>query len=422
MLSGDNISHRNITNIFFVIFAHTVCASYMRHKNKYASEGYYGLFNDSFPPIMDGVTLTVENYARLLEKRGMTPCVVTPSNPAKTETTYDVLRYFSLPIYGRYPYRYGYPKLDFNIWRELRRRPFRLVHSHCPFSSGRLALYTARQQHIPLIGTFHSKYRTDMEHSMRHMPWLVDKTMKKIVSFFEACDEVWIPQAHVEETVREYGYRGKLTVMENGNDFASECELTSQLKQDARNRLNIPDDTIALLFVGQHIWEKGIRIIADALHQLKGQLKFKMNFIGNGYALEDLKELIADYGLQDCVEIHGMIQDRDSLRDFYAGSDLFLFPSFYDNAPLVVREAAAMGTPSVLPIGSTASEVINAGVNGFLAERTPEAYAAIIRNLASRRHDLAAAGINARATIARSWDDVIDEVADRYAHIIKNYK
>ena len=58
-----------------------------------------------------------------------------------------------------------------------------------------------------------------------------------------------------------------------------------------------------------------------------------------------------------------------------SAADLFLFPSMYDNAPLVVREAAMMGTPSVILKGSTASEVIVDGVNGFLADQTPDSYA-----------------------------------------------
>ena len=34
------------------------------------SREVYGLFNDSFPPVLDGVTLTVENYSRWLHEAG----------------------------------------------------------------------------------------------------------------------------------------------------------------------------------------------------------------------------------------------------------------------------------------------------------------------------------------------------------------
>ena len=386
-------------------------------------KGLYGIFNDSFPPILDGVTLTVQNYVHWLMEAGHTPCVVTPWNPVSEEMNYDVMRYFSLPIRSRKPYRYGYPKLDPFIWRRLRKTDFRILHSHCPFSSGRLAVYVKRHRNVPLVGTFHSKYKSDLEHSFKRMPWCVPIIMNRILDFFNSCDEVWIPQAQVEETVREYGYKGRLEVVENGNDFAS--RVTGDIwkyKEEARKRLGFSGNGINILFVGQHIWEKGIGVIADTLRLLDGKEEFRMNFIGTGYAAEDLRGRLSDYGLEGKVKMHGVITDRDILSDYYAASDLFLFPSYYDNAPLVVREAAAMGTPAVLPEGSTASEVIRDGENGFLAARTPESIAALVARLGKDRDYLRRVAMGARNSLVRSWQDVVGEVMDRYDVIIKNHK
>jgi glycosyltransferase involved in cell wall biosynthesis len=382
---------------------------------------YYGLFNDSFPPILDGVTQTVVNYAYHLKGMELEPIVVTPKNPQNYPTDYKVLRYFSLPIKNRHPYRYGYPKLDFKIWRDLRHTPFKIIHSHSPFSAGRLAVYAARKQSVPLIGTFHSKYKTDLQHSFPHSPFIVNSIMKRIISFFNSCDEVWIPQAKVEETVREYGYNGKLTVVENGNDFAIDGDIETT-KRNCRKRLGVHDNELSLLFVGQHIYEKGIDIIIDTLREIKDYIPFKMNFIGTGYALEDSKKKIIKYGLEERVHFHGCINSRQELRDFYAASDLFLFPSLYDNAPLVVREAAALETPSILIQGSTASEIIHKDKNGFLSTGTPHDYAAIIRHLYSNPDIIRKAGKDARSSLVRSWDDVMREVSLRYSDIIKSYK
>lgn len=385
--------------------------------------GLYGIFNDSFPPILDGVTLTVENYVYWLRQAGLQPCVVTPWNPVSVAQDYPVMRFFSLPIRSRKPYRYGYPKLDPLIWTRLRNTDFKILHSHCPFSSGRLAVYVKKHQHIPLIGTFHSKYRSDLEHSFKLMPWCIPIIMKRILNFFNACDEVWIPQAQVEDTAREYGYKGKLTVVENGNDFASIIkEDLWEYKKAAKERIGIRQDSLNLLFVGQHIWEKGIRVIIDALALIKDKVPFNMNFIGNGYASGELSDLVRQLNLGDKVMINGIINDRKLLSDYYAGSDLFLFPSFYDNAPLVIREAAAMGTPAVLLEGSTAAEVINDGMNGFLTARSPEAFAGLITHLASDRQTLRRVANEARNTLVRSWEDVVGEVIDRYKVIISRNK
>lgn len=378
---------------------------------------YIGIFNDSFPPIIDGVTQTVLHYAQELQQKGEDICVVTPYNPVKTEVPYDVIRYFSLPIRSRYPYRYGYPKLDPFIWRKLTDNQFKIIHSHSPFAAGRLGVYAKRKQGIPLIGTFHSKYKSDLKHSFKLLPFCVPIIMKRILNFYNACDEVWIPQAAVEETVREYGYEGKVTVVENGNDFAD--TPWSDVEKMKYGREDHSDNALNLLFVGQHIWEKGIGIIIDALNLLKDKMPFNMTFIGEGYAKQDLVAKIKELGLEDKVNIMGVTNDRELLRKKYAEANIFLFPSRYDNAPLVVREAAAMGTPSIIPKNSTASEVIRHRENGFLTEDNAEAYAAEILRLNADRRELEECGIKARNTLVRSWKDVMDEVYERYNVLIE---
>lgn len=383
-------------------------------------QGLYGIFNDSFPPIIDGVTLTVENYAYWISKNGGTPCIVTPWNPEEIATPYHVLRYVSLPIQNRHPYRYGYPKLDPFIWKRLRNTDFKILHSHCPFSSGRLAVYVKKHQKVPLIGTFHSKYKEDLQHSFRHFPFCVPIIMKRILNFFNACDEVWIPQKDVEETVRSYGYKGPLTVVENGNDFASLIQGDiREYKLKAKKRLGWDEKDFNMLFVGQHIWEKGLSIILKTIEELKEIKSIKINFIGDGYASSDMKKLIKEKSLENKIKLNGLVTDRKILSDYYAASDLFFFPSMYDNAPLVVREAAALGTPALLLKGSTASEVIQDSINGYLVDNNVEEICGIIKQLDKERESLYKTGLNARNTLVRSWEDVVGEVLDRYETAIK---
>lgn len=380
------------------------------------SENVYGLFNDSFPPVLDGVTLTVQNYAKWLTGHGRKVCVVTPWNPFDPpHPDFEMHRYFSLPIYNRRPYRYGYPRVDPVIWWHIRRVPFRIVHAHCPFSSGRLARYAAKRHRVPLVATFHSKYKTDLDRSLP--PFMVRYQMKRIRDFYNSADAVWIPQAAVEETVREYGITAPVTVVDNGNDFG-DTPVSSAV---ARQRLGISPQRLVLLFVGQHIREKGVDIIIDALGRLPDSLDWEMHFVGTGYALSDMRRRVSALGLDSRVTFHGVISSRERLGDIYAASDLFLFPSYYDNAPLVVREAAMMGTPAVLLRGSTASEVIADGENGFLTGRTPQDYAGTIARLGADRDALRHAADGARRTLSRSWSDVMDEVAMRYEEIIEKY-
>ena len=199
-----------------------------------------------------------------------------------------------------------------------------------------------------------------------------------------------------------------LEVVENGNDMARlDVEELPRNHVEARRRLGMDPDVPALLFVGQHILEKGVRVILDALLLLRDRgMPFVMNYIGTGYAAEELRRVVK----------------RRLLADYYAASDLFLFPSYYDNAPLVVREAASMGTPSLIPSGSTAAGVIDHGHNGFLCPRTARDYAEAIASLSADRASLRLAGRGARLSLVRSWDDVMREVADRYSDLIAYHK
>ncbi|MBR6493608.1 MAG: glycosyltransferase, partial [Paludibacteraceae bacterium] len=208
----------------------------------------YGIFNDNFPPILDGVALTAQNYAYWLNEKGYDVRVITPYAP-KSEAVlnaagYPINRYISVPIPFRHPYRYGMPYIDLPFMRNWRKMQFELVHAHCPFTTGDLALSASRKQQIPLVATFHSKYRQDFEHNVKSKI-VVDWMVRHIIRFFEQADEVWIPQAAVEPTLREYGFKGHVEVVENGNDFYTPSPQIAAMRKEMREELGLePDETM----------------------------------------------------------------------------------------------------------------------------------------------------------------------------------
>jgi glycosyltransferase involved in cell wall biosynthesis len=298
---------------------------------------------------------------------------------------------------------------------KMERIPFKLVHAHCPFSAGTIALRIAKEQGIPFVATFHSKYRQDFERIIPNK-FIVDYIIKNIIRFFETADEVWIPQADVEDTIREYGFKGHVEVVDNGNDYSSEAP-EPLLKEKARAQLGLAKDDNVFLFVGQHIWEKNTAFIIDALERLK-DVPYRMFFVGTGYAAEEMQERVKSKGLADRVTFTGQLTNRYALRDYYAAADLFLFPSKYDNAPLVVREAAAVKTPAIVMAHSTSAGVIRDGFNGFTTNDSLPFFADKIRSLVHDKELIRRAGQNASQTIARPWSDVIDEVGYRYNELI----
>lgn len=376
-----------------------------------------GLFNDSYPPIMDGVAVTVYNYAFWLNKKNQDVTVVAPKAPNfQDKEDFEVMRYASVPIPQRKPYRLGLPYMDIQFLNNLyAKKDFHLVHAHSPFVAGRLATKIARKRKIPIVGTFHSKYKDDFKRALS-LDFAANQITNMIIHFFEQLDEVWIPQASVEETIREYGFKGNVQVVNNGTDFKTNNAI-EPIKSSARETLNIPQDEFVFLFVGQHIWEKNTKLIIDALGLLQ-ETDFKMFFIGDGYAAERMKEMVKEKNLESKIIFKGIILERQILKKYYVAADLFLFPSLYDNAPLVVREAAALHTPSIIVKNSTASEVVVDNVNGYLTDNTPVALAEKIKYAISNRANLKLIAENASKTIAQSWEEIVEEVLDRYVHLI----
>ena len=376
-----------------------------------------GLFNDSFPPIMDGVALSVQNSAYSLYKKNQPVCVITPKSPNYViNEPYPVYRYSSIPFISHQPYRIGIKEVDISFQNTIDKIPLSLVHAHCPFTSGQIALQIAKKRNIPFVATFHSKYRDDFERTF-HNKSIAKYLTNKIVDFYNKADEVWIPQAMIEDTIREYGYKGKLYVIENGNDFAGTSEI-AKLRIEAREMFQIAPNENVFLFVGQHIWEKNTKMIIEALAKIK-DTPFKMYFIGTGYAADDMKQLVTDFEITDKVKFVGIVLDRELLKRYYAAADLFLFPSIYDNAPLVVREASALQTPAVLVKDSTASEVITDNFNGFLIENTASSLAEKIRELTANPLLISEAGTNASKTIGRTWEHVTELMLERYNNLMQ---
>lgn len=359
----------------------------------------------------------MENYARWIEEKVGGACVITPNVPGADykKLPYKVFDYFSVPVPKRKPYVTGFADIDPSFIAKILRTRFKILHAHCPFTSGLAAQRIAKMQKVPLVATFHSKYRDDFE---RVLPRLAVKAIIKIiVDFYEKADLVWVPQASVVEVLREYGYKGKVEVMDNGSDLVA--DYSEKYFADARTSLGIEPGEFVLLFVGQHIWEKNPRLIIEAL-ALVQDLPFRMYFAGNGYAAEAMRELVAERGLDRKVSFLGSIYDREELSRYYAAADLFLFPSLYDNAPLVVREAAALHTPAIMARGATASTIIRNGSNGFLTDPEPSAMAALLRELASDPQRVRRVGVQASRTIVRSWEDCVGEAIDRYNCLLRS--
>ncbi|RKX83325.1 MAG: glycosyltransferase family 4 protein [Spirochaetes bacterium] len=381
----------------------------------------FGEFSDSFIPIMDGVGMVTRNYAFWLNKKYGRAYVVTVSFPGYKDSKnepFEILRCPSFTIPKMSPYRMAIPNMKFK--KIISSVPFNIIHSHSPFFTGGIALKIAREKNIPIIATFHSKYRDDFE---RFLPfkWLRTIAMQKLINYYNAVDHVWVPNKATINTLREYGFRGNIEVMYNGTDLTVPNNQEEYIHK-GQEIMNVTDNDFVLLYIGQHRWEKNLKLMIEALRIVMNKGKqFKLILVGQGYAEKDIKQMVINYKMNKVVSMLGVIRDRDLIKALYSRANLFLFPSLYDTSPLTIREAAAFNKPTIFIKDASAAEGIEDGKNGFLTENNPENYAAKLIYIMEHPKLIKKIGRGAKEFLYRTWEQVSDKVYERYIEIIDEY-
>ncbi|MCL2344077.1 MAG: glycosyltransferase [Firmicutes bacterium] len=378
------------------------------------------LFTDTAMPVVDGVGRVVQAYAEHMNAKGHKCFVAAPDPIVKIDDSahpFEIARFAGIRL-SETPYKVGLPFVDIGFTRDIGQRPIDIVHVHSPFSAGQAGLQAARRHRVPLVATFHSKYYDDF-YRFTHMKVASKIGVKVIVDFYKKCDEVWAVSAATAETLKEYGYPGEVVVMENGTNPKLRDD---QAVEEVRAKYALGDGPV-IFFAGQMDWKKNLLHLLNTCAALRDMgANFKLVIAGQGKDEAAIKAKAAELNLADRTVFCGHISNQRELDAMYFCSDVFFFPSYYDNAPMVVREAAATGLPSVLAEGSSSAEVIEDGINGLLCGKDAQEDAKMIKDALARPGYLKQLGAAARETIPHSWDHLVDQALDRYVFLIENYQ
>lgn len=174
------------------------------------------------------------------------------------------------------------------------------------------------------------------------------------------------------QRLREEGLRGEIRILP-GAYLGTGEEIEAQ------------EPATVILFAGRHIPEKRVPAILPALLEARKHLPaLRAVILGDGPERPKLLRLINDLELEDAVDAPGFVF-AEMVQDTMARALCVLLPSRREGYGLIVIEAAACGTPSIVVAGpdNAAVELISEGENGFVA---PSASAEDLARAIARVH------------------------------------
>ncbi len=338
-----------------------------------------GLFTDSYPPYINGVSTSVAMLKKALEKKGHTVYVVTVSNNAlKYEYDEDekIVKVPGIPI-GIYDYRLSriYPLTMINTMKNWN---LDVIHSHTEFGIGILARLVAKQFDIPLVHTYHTLYE-DYTHYITH--GYFDKSSKKIVEYLTKfyCDktatELIVPTNKIYKLFKEkYEFQKNIHIVPTGIEverFYTE-NVDKSYVQTLRKKLKLQKKDFVILFVGRLASEKNVEFLLNAQRKLiEKHPNIKLLIVGDGPDKEKYEQLAKNLKISQNVIFNGKAA-WEEMPFFYHCADVFATASTTETQGLTVIEAMAAGVvPLCIKDESFLGTVTNE-LNGLIFENEEE--------------------------------------------------
>ncbi len=344
-----------------------------------------GLFTDTYPPFINGVSTSVSMLKHALEKKGHTVYVVTV-NPDNMKYVYNeeehVIRIPGVPI-GIYDYRLTgiYPLKAINTVKGWN---LDIIHSHTEFGIGTFARLIAKQLNIPLVHTYHTMYEDYIHYITKGY---FDKSSKKIVEYLTLfyCDktasELIVPTKKTYDLfIEKYKIDKNVHIVPTGIEierfYDENIDREKLLK--LREALNLKETDFVTVFVGRLAEEKNVTYLLDVQKNISKEYKnIKFVIVGDGPDFDKYKKFVEENNLQNSVILTGKVP-WEEIPYYYHLAKVFLTASVTETQGLTVIEAMAAGvTPVCIKDESFLNTVIN-DFNGKIFETKEECKEAIL--------------------------------------------
>ena len=195
-------------------------------------------------------------------------------------------------------------------------------------------------------------------------------------------------------------------------------------KSSFRERYPILKNKKVILFLSRLDWKKGLDLLAKAYGiVVKKRNDAYLVIVGEGQESfkKKVKRWFQKEGVFDKTLFTGMFVDRQKLEAF-AGSDIFILPSYSENFGMVVVEAMACGLPAIISDGVGIYREVNDSHAGIVVPCNPVRLAEAINNLLNNETLRQNIKENAQRLIREKFDinKVADEMLMRFKEVLSS--
>ncbi|MFI9386994.1 glycosyltransferase [Kutzneria sp. NPDC052558] len=317
---------------------------------------------DTYPPDVNGAANFASRLAVGLAGRGHDVHVLCPSTDARSltesHTGITVHRIASVGTPVHPTFRICRPMLAFRAAQDLLSELAPdLVHIQAHFVVGRALAASASRRRIPVVATNH--FMPENLHGYLPVP----KTLRAAVSrlgwwdlrrVLRAAQVVTAPTQQAVRLLAENGVPSAVAV-------SCGIDLTRfPTPAPASDRL-VPH----VLFVGRLDEEKRVGELLRAVHRLRGDVRVRVEIVGDGKCRQAWQNLAGRLGIAGDVTFHGHI-DEDALIAAYLRADVFCMPGVAELQSLATMDALAAGKPVVAADAMALPHLVRPGETGWL--------------------------------------------------------
>ena len=369
------------------------------------------LFAGTMQPGFDGVTRVVYKLIESLQQHFVETIVFSPIIPCENEQPVKMFEVPSVPFPLYKDYKFAIPSKKFFEHSLIEFDPD-IIHINSPCSLGYAAVKFGRKHNIPVVATYHTHFPSYAKYykikALEQVAW------NFLRNLYNKCEALYVPSLPIKKELEEQGIE-KTIFLPHGVD----TEIFNPSFRSEEWKIEIKSDNKKIiLFAGRLVWEKDLKVLADAYKIIRGQ-RDDVSFVlaGDGPIRNDLKELMPD-------AIFLGYQSGENLSRAFATSDIFAFPSTTETFGNVVIEAMASGIPPVCVMKGGAYGSIQNGRTGLIAE--PDNATDFANKLMflldddETRIEIGRRALNFARS--QSWENIFDQLLNSYEEIINNFK